>query len=50
MYSCVVDSIPVRAILLESAVDDTLSVVERIQDELGLLIEKEGVHDKERFY
>ena len=37
-----------RAVLLESAVDDTLSVIEEIQDEVDLLIEKEDVHDKER--
>ena len=35
-----------RAVLLESAVDDTLSVIEKIQDEVDLLIEKEDVHDK----
>ena len=37
-----------RAVLLESAVDDTLSVIEEIQDAVDLLIEKEDVHDKER--
>ena len=37
-----------RAVLLESAVDDTLSVIEEVQDEVDLLIEKEEVHDKER--
>ena len=37
-----------RAVLLESAVDDTLSVIQEIQDEVDLLIEKEDVHDKER--
>ena len=37
-----------RAVLLESAVDDTLSVIEEIQDEVDLLIQKEEVHDKER--
>ena len=37
-----------RAVLLESAVDDTLSVIKEIQDEVDLLIEKEDIHDKER--
>ena len=37
-----------RAVLLESAVDDTLSVIEEIQDEVDLLMKKEGVPDKER--
>ena len=35
--------------MLESTVDDTLSVIEEIQDEVDLLIEKEDVHDKERW-
>ena len=35
-----------RAVLLESAVDDTLSVIKEIQDEVNLLVEKEDVHDK----
>ena len=37
-----------RTVLLESAVDDTLPVIEEIQDEVDLLTEKEDVHDKER--